>query len=528
MDANNIKSNLGGCWKFGAACWLLLIATLAVLLIVFSGGLASMMSAWRTDEYSHGYMLPLVTAFLVWQKSSLLAQMSFRSSWWGFLVTLLGLVFYVVGELGALYTIIQYGFLITLAGVLLALLGSRAFKIILPAYLVLLFTIPLPAFLYNNLSSQLQLVSSQLGVGVIRLVGISVFLEGNVIDLGNYQLQVVEACSGLRYLFPFSALGFIAAILFRGAFWKKVILFVSTLPITILMNSFRIGVIGVLVDRAGVGMAEGFLHDFEGWIVFMACAAILVAEMWLLARIGPDRIPFSEAFAIEGPEPLPEGATRARRRLTPSFYAVLPLLVMALGVSVMLPNRAEAELKRAPFALFPLDIGEWHGKVGVLESIYVDALKLDDYLLVDYSDAQGQTLNLYAAYYESQRKGASAHSPKSCLPGGGWRIQALSQWEVPGVNPDAEPFRVNRSLIQMGDERLLVYYWFQQRGRIIANEYLVKWYLFWDALTRNRTDGALVRITTAAPLGDSIEEKDQLVADFIRVIEPRLERFVPN
>ena len=124
--------------------------------------------------------------------------------------------------------------------------------LLLPTYILLFFMVPLPHFLYNSLSAELQLVSSRLGVGFIRLFSIPVFLEGNVIDLGNYKLQVVEACSGLRYLFPLTALGFIAAVIFKVALWKKVVLFLSTIPITVLMNSFRIGVIGVLVeyDRA--------------------------------------------------------------------------------------------------------------------------------------------------------------------------------------------------------------------------------------------------------------------------------------
>ena len=158
---------------------------------------------------------------------------------------------------------------------------------------MLFFTIPLPKFLYNNLSSQLQLISSEIGVWFIRLFDISVYLEGNVIDLGNYKLQVVEACSGLRYLFPLMTLGFIAAYFFKGAFWKRAIIFLSSIPITVLMNSLRIGMIGVTVEYWGVAAAEGLLHDFEGWVVFMACTAVLVLEMWVLAHVG------SGAYAAE-------------------------------------------------------------------------------------------------------------------------------------------------------------------------------------------------------------------------------------
>jgi exosortase D (VPLPA-CTERM-specific) len=515
-------------WKIKPWQWSLVVAALGMLVFIFSDGLKGMVAAWGQEEYSHGYMLPLVAAFFVWQKSSALAQMPFRASWLGVLVTLFGLFIYIAGELGTLYTVIQYGFLVTLGGVFLSFMGWRAFRLILPAYVLLFFTVPLPSFLYNNLSSELQLISSQLGVMVIRLFGITVFLEGNVIDLGNYQLQVVEACSGLRYLFPLTALGFIAAVLFKGALWKKVVLFLSTIPITVFMNSFRIGVIGVLVNYGGAGMAEGFMHDFEGWIVFMACAAILVLEMWLLAKIGRDRLPLRDAFAIEGPDPLPANARIQAQIIPSSFYLVLPLLLAVMVVSQLLPQREEIIPERVEFVFFPRDIGEWRGRPDRLEKIYVDALKFDDYLLSDYANGAGDSINLYVAYYASQRKGASVHSPKSCLPGGGWRIQEFSQVEIDASGFDGQPIRVNRSLIQMGDERLLVYYWFQQRGRIMTNEYLVKWNLFWDAMTRNRTDGALVRMTTKVPLGANLDEKDVLLSDFVRIIESPLRRFVPE
>jgi exosortase D (VPLPA-CTERM-specific) len=407
-------------------------------------------------------------------------------------------------------------------------MGWPAFKVVLPAYMLLFFTIPLPAFLYNNLSSSLQLISSDLGVRLIRLFGISVFLEGNVIDLGSYKLQVVEACSGLRYLFPLAALGYISAYLFNGAFWKKAVLFLSTLPITVLMNSFRIGVIGVLVEHSGIEHAEGFLHDFEGWVVFMACAALLVLLMWALAKIGPNPMPLRDAFAIEGPGRLPEAALVRDRQVPASFYVVLPALAFAVGASQLLPHRAEMVPERADFLFFPSNLGDWRGRTDRLDDIYVDALKLDDYVLSDYSAGPGEAVNLYIAYYESQRKGASVHSPKSCLPGGGWEIQEFSQRELPDVYVSGQPLRVNRSLIQMGDERLLVYYWFQQRGRVMTNEYLVKLYLFWDALARARTDGALVRLTTRVGAGQDVAEADDLLAGFARSIAGQLPRFIPE
>ena len=120
----------------------------------------------------------------------------------------------------------------------------------------------------------------------IRLFQIPVFLEGNVIDLGQYKLQVVEACSGLRYLYPLMSLGFLAAYFFQAPLWQRALVFLSTIPITIFMNSLRIGVVGIMVDNFGPQDADGFLHMFEGWIIFLACAVLLVGLMHLLARVG--------------------------------------------------------------------------------------------------------------------------------------------------------------------------------------------------------------------------------------------------
>ncbi|MGB5833252.1 MAG: VPLPA-CTERM-specific exosortase XrtD [Thiohalocapsa sp.] len=518
----------GAIWKMQVFQWLLIGAALALMYWIFRDGLDAMFAAWEREEYSHGFMLPFVAIYFVWQRSAEIARTQFHWSWVGIVVVLFGLFLYVVAELGTIYALIQYAFLITLGGTLLSLMGWQAFKIVAPAYALLFFTVPLPAFLYNSLSAELQLISSQIGVWVIRLFSVSVFLEGNVIDLGSYKLQVAEACSGLRYLFPLMALGYIAAYIFKGALWKKVLLFLATIPITVLMNSFRIGVIGVLVEYGGIEQAEGFLHDFEGWVVFMACALLLVLLMWLLARIGKHTIPLREAFAIEGPEPLPANAAVQSRRIPKSFYAVVPLMLIGAVVSQALPHREEVIPERASLLFFPTALGEWQGRTERMEQIYLDALKLDDYRMAQFSSKDGESINLYIAYYESQRKGASVHSPKSCLPGGGWEMQTFSQVVVPRAGKDGGPLRVNRSLIQMGDERLLVYYWFQQRGRFMTNEYLVKWFLFWDSLVSNRSDGALVRLTTRIEPGADVSEADRILTEFSQSMAPSLRRFIPE
>jgi len=509
--------------------WAFVLVIAALLGITFYAGIREMIHFWDVrEEYSHGYMIPFITAFLIWQRKNILDRTEFSGSWAGVMVVLFGFVLFVLGTLSTITTIVQYAFLVVIIGTALSITGRDGIRPILVPLLFLVFMIPLPGFFLNNLSSQLQLISSELGVAVIRAFGISVFLEGNVIDLGSYKLQVVEACSGLRYLFPLMSLSFICAYIFRGAFWKRTIIFLSSIPLTVLMNSFRIGVIGVLVEYWGPAQAEGFLHDFEGWIVFMACFGIILLEIWLLARIGKNKMSLRDAFSIDMPDPVPKDAEIRKRQLPKQYLAAGGLLLAAAISSSFLAARAEVQPPRVEFASFPMKLGDWQGKSSSMEKIYLDALKLDDYILADYVKDGKSFTNFYAAYYVSQRTGESAHSPRSCIPGGGWRIASLTQHLVDGAISGGAPLRVNRLVIQKGDVKQLVYYWFQQRGRVITNEYMVKWYLFWDALTRNRTDGALVRLTTMIPPGGDVAAADKQLAEFTGEVVGKLKEYIPD
>jgi len=210
---------------------------------------------------------------------------------------------------------------------------------------------------------------------------------------------------------------------------------------------------------------------------------------------------------------------------------VTMVVVVMLGIVVSFGVGRPQELipDRAPFSTFPLVMGDWHGRVESVEQIYLDALKTDDELMAIYQQQGAEdAVGLWIAYYASQRTGASAHSPRACLPGGGWKIEAFDQYAIPDVQADGSPLLVNRSVISMGEARQLVYYWFEERGRKQTNEYLVKWFIFWDSLTRHRTDGALVRVTTFVPDAALLPEAAARLEEFIRTINPQLTYFLPQ
>lgn len=516
-------------WKEGWQIWLAIALIATAIATAYSSSISELIRVWEVkEEYSYGYMIPFISAFLIWQRQDKLREMPFQGSWWGVAVVFVAILLFVLGRLSALYLVEQISLVILIAGIALAWMGWVAFRLVAVPVFVLLFMIPLPQFFLTELSQHLQFLSSEIGVAVIRLFGISVNLEGNIIDLGSYKLQVVEACSGLRYLFPLMTLGFIAAYFFHGAFWKRLFIFVSTIPITVLMNSFRIGVIGVMVDRWGQSMAEGFLHDFEGWVIFMACTALLVLEMWVLARIGQDRLPLRQAFGIDFPEPASEDSGIRYRTITPTYWVSgVMIVVVALAVTLM-PPRTEIAPERKEFAEYPMSFPGWEGRSGQLESVVLDVLRLNDYLLADYVSEGGDRVNFYIAYYATQRQGESAHSPRTCIPGGGWEMTSFTQIPVDGIKMAGAPLQVNRAIIQKGEYQQLVYYWFQQRGRIITNEYLVKWFIFWDSLTKERSDGALVRLVHTIPPGTDAAEADHVLKRFTAEIAVSLDDYIPR
>lgn len=495
---------------------------LALSFWLYWDGLAEAVLRWELqEEYSHGYLIPLVSLFILWEKRFQIAASYQHPSWWGVPIIILALVVLLVGEVSALYVLIHYSFILLLFGLSLAFLGSATRYTWVPIAL-LGFAVPLPYFIEVILTSKLQLISSQLGVEIIRLCRIPVFLSGNIIDLGNYQLQVVEACSGLRYLFPLMSLGFIGAYLYQASAWKRAVLFLSTVPITIFMNSVRIAITGLLVDNWGTEMAEGFLHDFEGWLIFMACGGLLLLEV-ILMELFTTRQSLRQAFAV----PVSVSAEQfSRDSISPLMFpkpvaVCIPFLLVALFGLSSLENREEdTSLKSAELVSFPLQLGEWVGRDDRIQAEVAKKLGFTEYVMINYQNQQYRPVNFYVAYYASQRKGVSPHSPKVCIPGGGWEIARFSRTKV-----DQMP--VNRALIRKGTQDQIVYYWFEERGTPVANEYIKKWMLFKDALLLNRTDGSLIRVTTPVMSDETLADADLRARAFIRLSRNKLSQLLP-
>lgn len=512
------------------------LTLVALLGYMYADSLVFLVEQWGSDDYSHGSFVPLITILLLWQLRQRIAAVELRPSWSGPFIVFVGLLLYFLGNLATLYVVSHVSLWTVIVGLLLSFLGVKALQELAFPVAYLLTAIPLPVFLYNALSSQLQLWSSALGVGVLQFIGVTAFREGNVIDLGPVQLQVAEACSGIRYLFPLTALALLCAYFFRDRMWKRIVLVLSALPISVLVNGLRIGIVGILVEWYGPQAAQGFLHLFEGWVLFGATLGLIVLEMWILFRIQP--LPGAQGlldrFRLYNDENSSATASRPTSRPTavilrvPAYVGSLALILPAALLSWSMGDRQEIPTERATFFDFPMRIEEWQGTPLPVEPQFITALRFDDYLLADYSTPRSSFITLYMAYYQSQRKGQSAHSPQSCIPGGGWEITSHRTLYTVMDGTERPSAPVNVVVIQKDREKQLVIYWFKQRHRLLASEYLVKFYLFWDALTRRRSDGALIRLSAAIGPGENERDVEERVLQFARTIKPHLNRYIPD
>src|SRR5579862_1693622 len=204
-----------------------------------------------------------------------------------------------------------------------------------------------------------------------------------------------------------------------------------------------------------------------------------------------------------------------------SITAVTLLASLALVHGV---RQGELVPLHQPLGRLPMTMNRWQGRNDPFEGRIVTALGVSDYLNRAYTDGGGQRVDLYIGYYQSQRTGETIHSPKNCLPGAGWEPVRAGSLTIPMIS--APSIIVNEYLIEKGPAQYLVLYWYQAHGRVIASEYSGKAWLVLDAITRNRTDEALVRILASTINGEGRARADAVL--FVQELYPRLNKFIPD
>jgi exosortase D (VPLPA-CTERM-specific) len=518
MEALNLRrtdwQNLGG------------LFALAVCIGAITGvwrSLNRLLGAWSQPEYSHAWFILPLAALIFIQRFGTVRFGGHRAP--GVLLAILSIVMMFFAWATGSFTASVDGAILGIIAFVWSSLGAQAMKSLMAPLIYLFFLVPLPVAVYVPTSLEMQLLSSKLGMALISLFQVPASLDGNIIILSSARLEVAEACSGLRYLFPLVSFAFLVSMLVEDRFWKKSVIVLSSFPIAIALNAARIAMIAVLLDHFDIDTSTGSAHALEGFAVFSLCVVLLFLEVWCLLGIGSPRGRFVGFDLLV----LDRGAFQRLISWPASRTSLLTAAILLVGTSLVAipPIRTELVPQRQPLALFPMEFKGWHGIPQTLDSAYLDTLELTDYLLADYTnDANaGSPLNFYIAYYASQRGAVHAHTPQLCMPGGGWSILSQSIITVPLTN--GESISANRVVIEKKAVRQIVYYWFEERGRHITNENAVKYYALKDAIVANRTDGALVRIVTPIVAGDEATA-DSMAGKMVADTSGLLQSFLPG
>jgi exosortase len=267
------------------------LAILGFVLLVLLGGIYAPIFPglfadwWNDPNYSHGFLVPLFSGYVVWQNWEQLKGLPRRGNWLGLGVLCLGIGALVLGDIGAEDFLTRSSLIGILAGLILFHLGTSVLRALLFPLGFLIFMVPLPTIIFNAIAFPLQGLAAQNATSVLELLGVPVLRDGNVIHLSHISLGVTEACSGIRSLVSLVALAVAWAYLTLPSNWHRALLVASAVPITIVANAARVVVTGLIGQWFGVKYAQGVFHSFSGWIIFLVAFVGLLGVHALLSSM---------------------------------------------------------------------------------------------------------------------------------------------------------------------------------------------------------------------------------------------------
>ena len=248
--------------------------------------LRSLVDDWiNMPDFSHGFLIPAVSLYLVWERRNDLERLVPSGNWAGLALVVLGVVMLLLGTLATEFFTMRFSLIVVIGGAILLLLGWGYLKVLMLPLAYLIFMIPIPSIFMQKITFPMQLFASKVAAGFMYMIGIPVLREGNIIVLANTTLEVAEACSGIRSLISLLALSVFYAYISQKQTWKRLVLVLSTFPIAIIANAARVSGTGVLAHFYGDGVAQGFFHGFSGWILFIVAFICLFAVGALLSRV---------------------------------------------------------------------------------------------------------------------------------------------------------------------------------------------------------------------------------------------------
>jgi exosortase len=274
--------------KIKAVIWQAL-GLLALVALLYHQILNKLIQQWWSDpNFSHGFFVPLFSAYIIWQDRERLSQVPLRPAWSGLLAIIAALGVLFLGVFGADLFLSRSSLVLLLGGIVIYLFGWPMFRAVVFPWGFLILMVPLPLLVFNQITMPLQFLASKLAASCLPLAGVPVLREGNVIQLPSMSLEVAEACSGIRSLMSLGTLALMYGYFLEKSLVRRVLLALAAIPIAVAANAFRVVGTGLLVQYWDAEKALGFFHEFSGWIIFVISLALLFAVHRLI-RLIPEK-----------------------------------------------------------------------------------------------------------------------------------------------------------------------------------------------------------------------------------------------
>jgi len=464
------------------------------------------------EDYSHAFLMPFIAAYLIWEKRKSFKNAQIRPFWIGILLVIFTLLFSIYGVLGSDISAARISWWLWLVILFLPIL-------------MLGFIIPLPNCVQAPLTMSLKLASSKLAAVIIRVVNIPVYLDGNILDLGHTQLQVVDACSGLRYVLPLIALGILCAYFFQKNIWKRVVLVFLTLPIAVLMNGLRVSLTAILSQWISPKAAEGFFHGFSGWLVFLLSFSLLMVFSYILKLLPPKDVKKRQNVSNLYSNSAKTHYKRKERGNIIPFTITVGLLVVILVASLSTSTMPKIKLANG-MAAFPLEFKGWKGTPGSIDPKILKKSGAEEAFQATYINDKNEIVSIYIGYRGTPFMEGEEffHSPTVCLPSSGWKVLKQEKHTIPDASPHYKEFVVRKMLVEKMGQRQLVYFWFQTKSKIAHIIFQNRFHLAMHALRRDNTYDLTVHVYT--PIEENERTAQNRLDNFIRDLEPILVRFL--
>jgi exosortase len=276
--------------RLPAGIWTPFAVVVGLLIALYARvGIKLVVDWYNIADYSHGFLVPLFSLFLLWDKRKQIAATPVRPSWAGLSLVGLGLIVLIFGIYGVDLFTSRISFVILLSGLIWTFFGSAMLRQLQFPVLVLLLAIPFPAIIFNQITFPLQLLASRLASMLLPLLGVPVLQEGNVIQLPVMKLEVAEACSGIRSLMSLFTLAVFYGYFLEKTTLRRVLLALASIPIAVAANVARIVGTGLCVQYWDPNKALGFFHEFSGWVMFLVSLACLYLVHRAIQLIAPSK-----------------------------------------------------------------------------------------------------------------------------------------------------------------------------------------------------------------------------------------------